>query len=70
MEAVNSLSLSGFASPWLFLYLGGVVALAVVIYILVQRTRRRRVLRFANMAVLEQVAAGQKPRRWRHLPAA
>jgi Ca-activated chloride channel family protein len=69
VEAVNSLSLSGFAYPWLFLYLV-VVALAVAIYVLIQRTRRRRVLRFANMALLEQVAVGQKPRRWRHLPAA
>lgn len=69
MDAVNSLSLSGFSSPWFFLYLV-VVGVAVVTYILIQRARTRRVLRFANMAVLEQVATGQKPRRWRHLPAA
>ncbi|MBI3692004.1 MAG: BatA domain-containing protein, partial [Mycolicibacterium aromaticivorans] len=69
MDAVKSLSLSGFTTPWLFCYLV-VVAAAVAAYLLVQRSRRRRVLRFANMALLEQVAAGQKPRRWRHLPAA
>ncbi len=69
MNAVNSLSLSGFSSPWLFFYLV-VVGLAVLIYVLVQRARSKRVLRFANMAVLEQVAAGRKPRRWRHVPAA
>ena len=68
-SAVNFLSLSGFASPWFFLYLL-VVAAAAVTYVLVQRTRARRVLRFANMPLLEQVAAGRKPRRWRHLPAA
>ncbi|WP_174399292.1 VWA domain-containing protein [Mycolicibacterium sphagni] len=67
--AVSSLSLSGFATPWLFLYLL-IIAVAVVVYLLVQRVRTRRVLRFANMTLLEQVAAGQKPRRWRHLPAA
>ncbi|WP_431238072.1 VWA domain-containing protein [Mycolicibacterium aichiense] len=69
MDAVKSLSLSGFTTPWLFCYLVVVLA-AVAAYLLVQRRRRRRVLRFANMALLEQVAAGQKPRRWRHLPAA
>jgi Ca-activated chloride channel family protein len=66
---VSSLSLSGFTTPWLFGYLL-IVGVAVVVYVLVQRVRNRRVLRFANMALLEQVAAGQKPRRWRHLPAA
>ncbi|MGY4708310.1 VWA domain-containing protein [Mycolicibacterium sp. CBM1] len=66
---MNSLSLSGFTAPWLFLYLA-VVAVAVAVYVLLQRTRSRRVLRFANTALLEQVAAGRKPRRWRHLPAA
>ncbi|PND56211.1 hypothetical protein CRM90_18660 [Mycobacterium sp. ENV421] len=63
------MSLSGFTTPWLFCYLVVVLA-AVAAYLLVQRSRRRRVLRFANMALLEQVAAGQKPRRCRHLPAA
>jgi Ca-activated chloride channel family protein len=47
-----------------------IIGAAVVVYLLVQRVRARRVLRFANMALLEQVAAGRKPRRWRHLPAA
>ena len=66
---MSPLSLSGFATPWFFLYLL-IVALAVAVYILLQRARNRRVLRFANMPLLEQVAAGRKPRRWRHLPAA
>lgn len=68
-RTVSSLSLSGFATPWLFLYLL-VIAVAVAVYVLIQRVRARRVLRFANMELLEQVAAGRKPRRWRHLPAA
>jgi Ca-activated chloride channel homolog len=66
---VSLLSLSGFATPWFFLYLA-IVAMAVAVYILIQRTRNRRVLRFANMPLLERVAVGRTPRRWRHLPAA
>ena len=66
---LNGLSLSGFAHPWFFL---GLLAVAVIVaaYLLVQRARRKRVLRFANMAVLDQVAPDQKSSRWRHLPAA
>ncbi|BBY58566.1 VWA domain-containing protein [Mycolicibacterium sarraceniae] len=66
---MSSLPLTGFTAPWLFLYLL-IVAVAVVVYIFIQRSRTRRVLRFANMPLLEQVAEGRKPRRWRHLPAA
>ena len=66
---MSTLSVSGFSTPWFFLYLL-IIAVAVAVYVLLQRTRKRRVLRFANMPLLEQVAAGRKPRRWRHLPAA
>ena len=66
---MSALSLSGFTTPWFFLYLV-IIAAAVAVYVLLQRARSRRVLRFANMPLLEQVAAGRKPRRWRHLPAA
>ena len=66
---MSPLSFWGFANPWFFLYLL-VVAAAVVGYVLVQRSRNRRVLRFSNLPLLEQVATGRKPRRWRHLPAA
>ena len=38
------------------------------LYIVVQLARRKRVLRFANMELLESVAP-QRPTRWRHLPA-
>ncbi len=38
-------------------------------YVVVQRARKQRILRFANMELLESVAPKQ-PTRWRHLPAA
>ena len=63
------MSVVGFETPWFFVYALYVVGLAAV-YVLLQRRRKRRVLRFANMGLLEQVADGQKPRRWRHLPVA
>lgn len=61
--------LSGFANAWLFLYLLVVVAV-VALYVVYLRARRRRVMRFANMEVLERVAPGRAPSRWRHLPVA
>jgi Ca-activated chloride channel family protein len=61
------MSLSGFAHAWWFLFLV-VVAGLVALYIAVQRARRQRILRFANMELLESVAPKQ-PTRWRHLPA-
>ena len=62
------LSLSGYAAPWWLLLLVGVVGLAVG-YVITQRARRRRVMRFTNLSLLEKVA----PKRqgwWRHVPAA
>jgi Ca-activated chloride channel family protein len=61
--------LSGFASAWFFLYLLVVVAV-VALYVVYLRARRRRVMRFANMELLERVAPGRAPSRWRHLPVA
>jgi Ca-activated chloride channel family protein len=61
------MSLSGFAHAWFFLFLLVVFGL-VGLYIVVQRARQRRVLRFANMELLESVAP-VRPNRWRHLPA-
>jgi Ca-activated chloride channel homolog len=65
---LGPLTLSGFANAWFFLYI--TVILAVVgLYLVVQRARRKRVMRFANMDVLERVAP-KRSTRWRHVPAA
>jgi Ca-activated chloride channel family protein len=61
------MSLSGFEHKWFFLFLLAVLGL-VGLYLVVQRARQKRILRFANMELLEKVAPKQ-PTRWRHLPA-
>jgi Ca-activated chloride channel homolog len=62
-------SLTGFQHLWWFLlFLVAVIALAVL-YVIAQRARRRRLVRFANMEVLERVSPS-RPNRWRHVPAA
>jgi Ca-activated chloride channel family protein len=61
--------LPGFANAWLFLYLLVVVAV-VALYVFYLRARRRRVMRFANMELLEQIAPARPRSRWRHLPVA
>jgi Ca-activated chloride channel homolog len=65
---LGPLTLSGFANVW-FLLLLLVICAAVGLYIVVVRARRKRVLRFANMELLDQVAP-KGPTRWRHVPAA
>ena len=61
------MTLSGFEHAWFFLVL--IVVLVVVgLYIAVQLARRRRMLRFANMELLESVAP-TRASRWRHVPA-
>ncbi|MGV9802578.1 VWA domain-containing protein [Mycobacterium sp. NPDC003449] len=67
LPILGPMSLSGFAHAWWFLFLL-VVAGLVALYVLVQRARQQRILRFANMELLESVAPKQ-PTRWRHLPA-
>jgi Ca-activated chloride channel homolog len=62
------LSLSGFTSPWWFLLLL-VVAALVAGYVWAMRRRRRDALRFANLPVLDRVAA-RKQGWWRHGPPA
>jgi Ca-activated chloride channel family protein len=64
---LGPMTLTGFAHTWWFLFLLVVVGL-IVAYVLAQLARQRRVLRFANMELLESVAP-QRPNRWRHLPA-
>ncbi|WP_394620853.1 VWA domain-containing protein [Lentzea sp. JNUCC 0626] len=62
------MSFSNFVAPWWFLLLVAVVLLAAA-YVFVQRLRRKRVLRFTNLELLEKVAP--KRERWsRHVPAA
>ncbi|MEV3959329.1 VWA domain-containing protein [Nocardia sp. NPDC050193] len=60
------MSISNFAAPiWLgFL---AVVLLLALGYLLVQRSKHRRMLRFSNMEQLEKVAPN-RPSFWRHLP--
>jgi Ca-activated chloride channel family protein len=60
-------SLSGFTAPWWFLLLLIVAAVAAG-YVVAQRMRRKRTMRFANLELLEKVAP--KSQGWiRHLPA-
>jgi Ca-activated chloride channel homolog len=67
LPLIGPVSLTGFAHPWYFLFL--LVVLGVIgLYVVVQRTRHKRMLRFANMDLLESVAP-QRPARWRHLSA-
>ncbi|OBF08635.1 hypothetical protein A5730_09390 [Mycobacterium sp. ACS4054] len=67
LPLLGPMSLSGFEHSWFFLFLLAVVGLAAM-YILMQLARQRRMLRFANMELLESVAP-QRPSRWRHVPA-
>jgi Ca-activated chloride channel homolog len=67
LPLLGPLSLAGFAHPLFFLFFLVVLGL-VVLYVVVQRARHKRVLRFANMELLESVAP-KRPTRWRHLSA-
>jgi Ca-activated chloride channel homolog len=62
------LTLSGFRELVVFVYLLVILGL-IGVYIVVQPARRKRVLRFANMELLQKVAPKQSTR-WRHLPVA
>ena len=66
LPLLGPVSLTGFQNAWFFLFLL-LVLLVIGIYVAVQFARRRRVLRFANMEVLERVAPIRSGR-WRHLP--
>ncbi|MCG7606930.1 hypothetical protein BA059_08585 [Mycolicibacterium sp. (ex Dasyatis americana)] len=68
LPILGPMSLTGFAHAWWFLFLFVVLGL-IAYYVFVQRARKQRILRFANMELLESVAPKQ-PTRWRHLPAA
>ncbi|ORA79659.1 VWA domain-containing protein [Mycobacterium malmoense] len=66
LPLLGPVSLTGFQNAWFFLVLL-IVLLVIGIYVAQQFARRRRVLRFANMEVLERVAPA-RPSRWRHVP--
>lgn len=67
LPLLGPMSLSGFEHPWFFLFLL-VVAGLVGLYVVVQFARQKRMLRFANMELLESVAP-KRPNKWRHLSA-
>lgn len=67
LPLLGPISLSGFEHPWFFLFFLVVLGL-IGLYIVVQLSRQRRMLRFANMELLESVAP-KRPSRLRHLPA-
>ena len=67
LPLLGPMSLTDFAHPWFFLFLLVVAALAAL-YVYMQYARQKRILRFANMELLEKVAP-QRPQKWRHLPA-
>ena len=68
VPGLGPLSLTGFAHVWYFLFLIAVLGLAAL-YIGVQVGRRRRLLRFANTELLDNVAPQRPKRWWRHVPA-
>src|SRR3954468_14311480 len=67
LPLLGPMTLSGFEHVWFFLFLFVVVGL-IGLYIVVQLARQRRMLRFANMELLESVAP-KRPSRFRHIPA-
>jgi Ca-activated chloride channel homolog len=69
LPLLGPLNLSGFTSAWFFLFLLAVAGI-VAGYVVVRFARHKRVMRFANMELLQQVAPPRRSRRWRHLPVA
>jgi Ca-activated chloride channel family protein len=65
LPLLGPMTLSGFEHVWFFLFLFVVLGL-VGLYIVVQLARRKRMLRFTNVELLESVAP-KRPSRWRHL---
>lgn len=67
LPLLGPITLAGFAHAWFFLF-AFVAAAVTVLYPMMLRKRRTRVLRFANLHILDQVAR-VRPDRWRHLSA-
>ncbi|AGB20940.1 Mg-chelatase subunit ChlD [Mycobacterium sp. JS623] len=68
IPVLGTLSVSGFTNAWFLLFFLAVAVMAAA-YVVAQRARRRRVMRFANLDLLQSVVRPRR-RRWRHLPAA
>jgi Ca-activated chloride channel family protein len=66
LPLLGPVSITGFQNGWFFLVLLAVL-LVIGVYVVQHFARRRRVLRFANMEVLERVAPARLSR-WRHVP--
>ena len=64
---LGPMTLSGFEHAWYFLFLLVILGL-VGLYIVVQLARQKRILRFANMELLETVAPKQ-PCTWVKTPS-
>ncbi|MCW2686158.1 MAG: Mg-chelatase subunit ChlD, partial [Mycobacterium sp.] len=67
LPVLGWLTLSGFAHRWYLLFLLAILGLAAL-YVIMQLSRRKRILRFANMELLGSVAP-RRPTRRQHLPA-
>ena len=67
LPLLGPMSLSGFEHPWYLLFLI-VVAAVAGLYVVAQLARQKRMLRFANMELLESIAP-KRSTRWKHLPA-
>ncbi|RFD25713.1 hypothetical protein MUBE_07770 [Mycobacterium uberis] len=67
LPLLGPMSLSGFEHSWFFLFILVVLGLAAL-YVVMQVARQRRMLRFANMELLQSVAPKQSVQ-WRHVPA-
>jgi Ca-activated chloride channel homolog len=65
LPVLGPMTLTGFDHVWYFLFLLVVLGL-VGLYVAMQRSRRKRLLQFANTELLESVAP-KRPSRWRHL---
>src|SRR6201998_4393919 len=66
LPLLGPVSLTGFQHAWFFLFLLAVL-LVTGVYVAMQFARRRRVLRVANVEVLER-SAPTRPGRWGHVP--
>lgn len=67
LPLLGPMTLSGFEHVWYLLFLL-VVLVVIGLYIVMQMARQKRMLRFANMELLESIAP-KRSSRWRHLPA-